>query len=140
MDNRVKQVKFVDRTFNCNHDHAMGIWQYIKDHDNGITNFHFEVAADILNEEEISLLNTLRPGAVQLEIGVQSTNPVTISHIQRVMDIEKLKKNVEAIKKGNNIHQHLDLIAGLPYEDFETFQKSFNEVYAMGPQQLQLGF
>ncbi len=140
LDNRVKQVKFVDRTFNCNHEHAMGIWQYIKDHDNGITNFHFEVAADILNEEEISLLNTLRPGAVQLEIGVQSTNPATIFHIQRVMDMDKLKKNVEAIKKGNNIHQHLDLIAGLPYEDFETFQKSFDEVYAMGPQQLQLGF
>ena len=140
LDNRVKQVKFVDRTFNCNHEHAMGIWQYIKDHDNGITNFHFEVAADILNDEELSLLNTLRPGAVQLEIGVQSTNSATISHIQRVMDMDKLKKNVEAIKKGNNIHQHLDLIAGLPYEDFETFQKSFNEVYAMGPQQLQLGF
>lgn len=140
LDNRVKQVKFVDRTFNCNHDHAMGIWQYIKDHDNGITNFHFEVAADILNEKEILLLNTLRPGTVQLEIGVQSTNPATISQIQRVMDIDKLRQNVDAIKKGNNIHQHLDLIAGLPYEDFETFQKSFNDVYAMGPQQLQLGF
>lgn len=140
LDNRVKQVKFVDRTFNCNHEHAISIWQYIKEHDNSITNFHFEVAADLLNEKEISLLNTLRPGAVQLEIGVQSTNPATLSGIQRVMDMEKLKKTVKAIKKGNNIHQHLDLIAGLPYEDFETFQKSFNEVYAMEPQQLQLGF
>ncbi|MBD5544671.1 MAG: B12-binding domain-containing radical SAM protein [Lachnospiraceae bacterium] len=140
LDNRVKQVKFVDRTFNCNHEHAISIWQYIKEHDNGITNFHFEVAADLLNEKEISLLNTFRPGAVQLEIGVQSTNPVTISQIQRVMDIGKLKETVKAIKKGGNIHQHLDLIAGLPYEDFETFQKSFNEVYAMEPEQLQLGF
>lgn len=140
LDNRVKQVKFVDRTFNCNHEHAMGIWQYIKEHDNGMTNFHFEVAADLLNEEEIALLNSLRPGAVQLEIGVQSTNPATISEIHRVMDVEKLKKIVAAIKRGNNIHQHLDLIAGLPYEDFETFQQSFNQVYAMEPQQLQLGF
>lgn len=140
LDNRVKQVKFVDRTFNCNHEHAISIWQYIKDHDNGITNFHFEVAADLLNEKEVSLLNTLRPGAVQLEIGVQSTNPATLSAIQRVTDMEKLQKIVKAIKKGNNIHQHLDLIAGLPYEDFKTFQKSFNEVYAMEPQQLQLGF
>ena len=140
LDNRVKQVKFVDRTFNCNHEHAMGIWQYIKEHDNGMTNFHFEVAADLLNQEEIALLNSLRPGAVQLEIGVQSTNPATISAIHRVMDVEKLKKIVAAIKRGNNIHQHLDLIAGLPYEDFETFQQSFNQVYAMKPQQLQLGF
>lgn len=140
LDNKVAQVKFVDRTFNCNHTHAMGIWQYIKDHDNGITNFHFEVAADILNEEEIALLNTLRPGAVQLEIGVQSTNPATISEIDRVMDVEKLSQIVAAIKQGNNIHEHLDLIAGLPYEDYETFQKSFNDVYAMRPEQLQLGF
>lgn len=140
LDNQVAQVKFVDRTFNCNHAHAMGIWQYIKDHDNGITNFHFEVAADILNEEEIALLNTLRPGAVQLEIGVQSTNPATISEIDRVMDVEKLSKIVGAIKQGNNIHEHLDLIAGLPYEDYETFQRSFNDVYAMKPEQLQLGF
>lgn len=140
LDNRVKQVKFVDRTFNCNHAHAMEIWQYIKEHDNGITNFHFEVAADILNEEEIALLNSFRPGAVQLEIGVQSTNPATIWEIDRVMDVNKLRKIVAAIKCGNNIHQHLDLIAGLPYEDYVTFQKSFNEVYAMKPQQLQLGF
>lgn len=140
LDNKVKQVKFVDRTFNCNHAHAMGIWQYIKEHDNGITNFHFEVAADILNEEEIALLNTLRPGAVQLEIGVQSTNPATIAEIDRVMDVEKLGKIVASIKRGNNIHEHLDLIAGLPYEDYETFKKSFNDVYSMKPEQLQLGF
>lgn len=140
LDNGVRQVKFVDRTFNCNHAHAMGIWQYIKNHDNGLTNFHFEVAADILNKEEIALLNTLRPGAVQLEIGVQSTNPATISEIDRVMDVEKLRRVVAAIARGKNIHVHLDLIAGLPYEDYKTFQKSFCDVYAMKPQQLQLGF
>lgn len=140
LDNRVSQVKFIDRTFNCNHDHAMAIWHYIKEHDNGITNFHFEISADILREDEISLLNSLRPGLVQLEIGVQSTNPRTIAAIDRVMDVEKLEKIVAAIHKGKNIHQHLDLIAGLPYEDLESFQHSFDRVYSMKPNQLQLGF
>lgn len=140
LKNKTTQVKFVDRTFNCNHTHAMEIWKYIKENDNGITNFHFEVAADILREDEIQILSEMRPGAVQLEIGVQSTNAQTIKEIDRVMNVEKLAYIVSEIRKSNNIHVHLDLIAGLPYEDYESFKRSFNEVYAMKPQQLQLGF
>lgn len=140
LDQKVPQVKFVDRTFNCNHKHAMGIWEYIQSHDNGVTNFHFEIAADLLNQEELELLKKMRPGLIQLEIGVQSTNEKTIEEINRKMDLDKVKKNVETVRSYKNIHQHLDLIAGLPYEDYDTFQTSFNEVYAMKPQQLQLGF
>ena len=140
LDHKVKQVKFVDRTFNCNHTHAMEIWKYLSQHDNGITNFHFEVSADILNEEEIRLLNSMRPGLVQLEIGVQSTNPETIKAINRTMNVEKLEGIVSAINTGHNVHQHLDLIAGLPHEDYATFARSFDRVYAMEPEQLQLGF
>lgn len=140
LDHQVKQVKFVDRTFNCNHEHAMAIWQYLYKHDNHVTNFHFEISADILREDEIDLLNRMRPGLVQLEIGVQSTNPETIKAIHRVMNVERLEQVVASIGQGHNIHQHLDLIAGLPYEDYESFGQSFNRVYAMQPQQLQLGF
>lgn len=140
LDNEVKQVKFVDRTFNCNHQHAMEIWRYIKEHDNGVTNFHFEVSADILKEDQIELLNQMRPGLVQLEIGVQSTNPETLRAIDRVMNVERLEAIVDAINQGQNVHQHLDLIAGLPYEDYVSFAESFNRVYAMKPEQLQLGF
>ncbi len=140
LDNKVPQVKFVDRTFNCNHDHAMAIWQYIYENDNGVTNFHFEISADILREDEIALLKKFRPGLAQLEIGVQSTNEQTIHAIHRVMDVEKLEQIVASIQEGNNIHQHLDLIAGLPYEDYESFGESFNRVYDMKPEQLQLGF
>lgn len=140
INHKVPQVKFVDRTFNCSHNHAMGIFQIIKKHDNGITNFHFEISADILNEEELAFLSTLRPGLVQLEIGVQSVNEQTISAIHRKTSFEKLKKNVLFIKEKGNIHQHLDLIAGLPYEGYESFAHSFNAVYDMRPEQLQLGF
>lgn len=140
LDQKVKQVKFIDRTFNCDHRHAMEIWQYIHEHDNGVTNFHFEISADILREEEIALLNQFRPGLAQLEIGVQSTNPETIRAIKRIMDVDKLEKIVAAIHQGHNIHQHLDLIAGLPYEDYESFGRSFDRVYGMQPEQLQLGF
>lgn len=136
----VPQVKFVDRTFNCRHDHAMEIWRFIRDHDNGITNFHFEISADLLTEPEIKLLGEMRPGLVQLEIGVQSTNSETITEIHRTMDLSRLKTVVKAIQAGRNIHQHLDLIAGLPYEDYHTFAKSFDEIYALRPDQLQLGF
>ncbi|KSV57893.1 B12-binding domain-containing radical SAM protein [Acetivibrio ethanolgignens] len=138
--NRVPQVKFIDRTFNCNHAHAMAIWQFIKEKDKGVTNFHFEISADLLKEEEITFLNTLRPGLVQLEIGVQSIHGETIQAINRVMDLDKLAFAVQGVKKGKNIHQHLDLIAGLPYEDIKTFQKSFDFVYRLKPEQLQLGF
>ena len=140
LDHKVPQVKFVDRTFNCKHDHSIAIWKYIMEHDNGITNFHFEIAADILNEEELELLEQMRPGLVQLEIGVQSTNPKTIKEIHRVMDFEKVSKIVRRIQNKGNVHEHLDLIAGLPYEDVESFAHSFDDVYALKPEQLQLGF
>lgn len=140
IEKRVPQVKFVDRTFNCNHEHAMAIWQFVKEHDNGITNFHFEIAADLLREEELALINTMRPGLIQLEIGVQSTNDATIREIHRTMDLGLLKQIVKRIQSGGNVHEHLDLIAGLPFEDYETFSRSFDEIYALKPNQLQLGF
>ncbi len=140
IDQEVPQVKFVDRTFNCKHEHAMAIWRYIAEHDKGITNFHFEVAADILNDKEIELLNGMRPGLVQLEIGVQSTNPDTIRAILRTMDFAKVRNAVDKIHKRGNIHQHLDLIAGLPFENISSFAKSFDDVYSLKPEQLQLGF
>ena len=140
IDNEVPQVKFVDRTFNCRHDHAMAVWRYIAEHDRGITNFHFEVAADLLNEEELSLIETMRPGLIQLEIGIQSTNEQTIEEIHRTMKFEKVAEIVKRINRARNVHQHLDLIAGLPYENYESFGRSFNDVYALQPEQLQLGF
>ena len=140
LDHKVPQVKFVDRTFNCKHDHAMAIWKYIQEHDNGITNFHFEVAADLLNEAELAEISAMREGLVQLEIGVQSTNLQTIEAIDRTMNLEKLKKVVASVHSAGNVHQHLDLIAGLPYENLERFEQSFNDVYNMQPDQLQLGF
>lgn len=140
LEKKVPQVKFIDRTFNAKHEHAIAVWSYIKEHDNGITNFHFEISADLLLDEEIKLLQSMRKGLVQLEIGVQSTNAETIQAINRTMNLDKLRWAVERVNEGENIHQHLDLIAGLPYEDYESFHKSFNDVYAMEPEQLQLGF
>lgn len=140
IEQEVPQVKFVDRTFNCSHTHAMEIWRFIKEKDLGKTNFHFEVAADLLTEEELEYIAGMRPGLIQLEIGVQSTNDVTIQEIHRTMDLEKLKAVVRRIQAPGNIHQHLDLIAGLPYEDYQTFRKSFDEIYDLKPEQLQLGF
>ena len=137
---KVPQVKFVDRTFNCKKSHAMAIWTYIKEHDNGITNFHFEVAADLLTEDEIALIQTMRPGLIQLEIGVQSTNEKTLAEIHRKTDFEEITRKVKAVQRGENVHQHLDLIAGLPYENYESFGHSFHDVYALKPEQLQLGF
>lgn len=140
LDEKVPQVKFVDRTFNCKHEHSLAIWKYIQEHDNGVTNFHFEISADLLNEEELQLISKMRPGLIQLEIGVQSTNPDTIREINRTMRFEKVAKIVKRINSFGNVHQHLDLIAGLPFEDYESFGKSFNDVYALCPEQLQLGF
>lgn len=140
IDNEVPQVKFVDRTFNCSHDHAMAVWNYIKEHDRGVTNFHFEIAADLLNDEEIELIQGMRPGLIQLEIGVQSANEETIREIRRTTKLELIRKRTSQIKERGNIHQHLDLIAGLPFEDYQSFAHSFNTVYAMRPNQLQLGF
>ena len=140
LDQKVPQVKFVDRTFNCHHTHAKEIWRYLLEHDNGVTYFHFEVSADLLDEEELELISRMRPGLIQLEIGVQSTNPDTIRKIRRTMNFKRLSEVTKQIKTMGNTHQHLDLIAGLPMEDYESFGKSFDDVYALGPDQLQLGF
>lgn len=140
LEAKLPQVKFIDRTFNANHEHCMEIWKYIRDHDNGVTNFHFEISADLLREDEIILLQSMREGLVQLEIGVQTTNIQTIEAIHRSMNLQRLKENVASIREKGNIHQHLDLIAGLPYEGYDSFHQSFNDVYAMKAQQLQLGF
>lgn len=136
----VPQVKFVDRTFNSKASHVMEIWKFLLENDNGVTNFHFEISADLLNEEELTLMEKMRPGLIQLEIGVQSTNRETVREIQRTMDFEKLSRNVMRIREMNNIHQHLDLIAGLPFENLKSFEKSFDDVYRLRPDQLQLGF
>jgi len=140
LDNNATQVKFVDRTFNAGREHALQIWRFIKENDNGITNFHFEIGGDILDEEELEVLESLRPGQVQLEIGVQTTYPDTMKAINRVADWNKISKNVRRLISFKNIHIHLDLIAGLPYEDMDNFKKSFNDVYDLRPLQLQLGF
>ena len=140
LDAEVSQVKFVDRTFNCNKKHAMAIWNYIQEHDNGITNFHFEISSDLLDEDALVLFSKMRPGLIQLEIGVQSTNPPTIDAIHRHMDLDKLFENVDKVHQMGNIHQHMDLIAGLPFENYEQFRKSFNDLYVHMPDQLQLGF
>ena len=137
---KVPQVKFVDRTFNCNRQRAIDIWTYLVEHDNGVTNFHFEISSDLLGEEELELFVKMRPGLIQLEIGVQSTNGQTVDAIHRHMDLEKLFYYVDRVHQLGNIHQHLDLIAGLPYENYERFGESFNDLYAHEPDQLQLGF
>lgn len=140
LEAKVPQVKFVDRTFNCNRQRAIDIWSYLVEHDNGITNFHFEISSDLLGEEELELFAKMRPGLIQLEIGVQSTNGETVDAIHRHMDLEKLFHYVDRVHALGNIHQHLDLIAGLPYENYERFGRSFDDLYAHEPDQLQLGF
>lgn len=140
LDYKVPQVKFVDRTFNWNQEHAFSIWKYLLENDNGITNFHFEIAADLLTDKHMAILRCMRPGLIQLEIGVQSTNERTLKAINRHTNIETLRRNTAQIHSFQNIHQHLDLIAGLPYEDYDSFANSFNDVYKMAPDQLQLGF
>ena len=140
IDEKVPQVKFVDRTFNCKVSHAMAIWQYIHEHDNGVTNFHFEVAADLITGEELELFSKMRSGLIQLEIGVQSTNEDTVCEIRRKMNFSKVGEMVTKVKEIGGIHQHLDLIAGLPNENYESFRKSFDDVFALRPEQLQLGF
>ena len=140
LEAKVPQVKFVDRTFNCNRQRAIDIWSYLVEHDNGITNFHFEISSDLLGEEELVLFAKMRPGLIQLEIGVQSTNGETVDAIHRHMDLDKLFHYVDSVHELGNIHQHLDLIAGLPYENYERFGCSFDDLYAHEPDQLQLGF
>ncbi len=135
----LRQIKLVDRTFNARPSHYQPIWRYLAQA-GGKTLFHFEIAADILQEEDLEFLATLAPGKFQLEIGVQSTHPQTLTAIKRQNDWGKLSSNVRRLRKNGNMHLHLDLIAGLPYEDYETFGNSFNEVYALQPHMLQLGF
>ncbi|MGL5972477.1 MAG: DUF4080 domain-containing protein, partial [Oscillospiraceae bacterium] len=136
----VKQVKFVDRTFNFNPKRAMEIWQFLIDNDNGITNFHCEIAAILLDNESIKLLKNARDGLIQFEIGVQTTNEDVAKIINRPSDFEKICTVVNEINKYGNIHQHLDLIIGLPNENYLSFKKSFNDVYSLNPNQLQVGF
>ena len=140
LEQKVPQVKFVDRTFNVNHARTKELLRFIKENDNGITNFHFEISADLLDDEEIGLLNSLRPGLVQLEIGVQSTDGQVLTAIHRAVDFDVIVDKVRRIQKGRNVHQHLDLIAGLPYGTLKEFRSSFNDVYSLPPQQFQLGF
>lgn len=140
LENRVAQVKFIDRTFNCREEHALNIWKYIREHDNGVTNFHFEVAAEDMTEAELEVLSGMRPGLVQLEIGVQTTNPQTLREIHRGMNPDRLRDILRRLRSPHNIHIHLDLIAGLPWENYESFTHSFDDVYRMKPEQLQLGF
>lgn len=140
LEHKVPQVKFVDRTFNAKKSHALEIWKYLLEHDNGVTNFHFEVSADLIDEEELAVMEQMRPGLIQLEIGVQTTNLETVREIRRKMNLDRLKEVVARVNGFHNIHQHLDLIAGLPFENFESFKRSFDDVYRMRPEQLQLGF
>lgn len=136
----VPQVKLVDRTFNIDHKRSIEMLEFLRDNDNGITNFHFEIAGDILTDEEIELICSLRPGLIQLEIGVQSTNSDTLASINRHTDLDKLRTNVARLLAADNVHLHLDLIAGLPYENLDSFKNSFNAVYSMHSHELQLGF
>lgn len=140
LNHKVPQVKLVDRTFNIDHKRSLDMLRFLKENDNGITNFHFEIAGDILTDEEIDIINSLRPGLIQLEIGVQSTNCHTLEAINRHTQLEKLQYNVAKLLKGGKVHIHLDLIAGLPYEDLDSFKASFNDVYSMNGHELQLGF
>ncbi|MBC8571128.1 B12-binding domain-containing radical SAM protein [Zongyangia hominis] len=140
LSHRVPQVKFVDRTFNCRPDYYRPIWKYLIEHDNGVTNFHFELSADLLRDEDMELLKSARVGLFQFEIGVQSTHAPTLAAIHRGHRVEQIFHRVRQVQALGNIHQHLDLIAGLPYEDYATFARSFDDVFALRPQQLQLGF
>ena len=136
----VPQVKFVDRTFNCDPKHSRGIWEWLAIHDNGVTNFHFELSGELLDEETLLFLSKMRPGLFQFEIGVQSTNLETLKEIDRFGNVQGLLSRVNSLLVPGNIHVHLDLIAGLPYEGYDSFQNSFRQVYACRPHQLQLGF
>lgn len=140
LEKKVSQVKLVDRTFNCVRSRAREIWRFLMEHDNGVTNFHFEIGADLLEEEDFDILSRMRKGLVQLEIGVQTTNKQTLQAIRREASEKEIFAAVRRISSFGNIHQHLDLIAGLPYEDYESFARSFNAVYSLHPSQLQLGF
>ncbi|CAH2212403.1 B12-binding domain-containing radical SAM protein [Tepidibacter aestuarii] len=136
----VKQVKFVDRTFNAKKEYALDIMKFIMENDNGFTNFHFEVTAHLIDDDMLEFLSKCSPGLFQFEIGVQSTNKKTLEEVGRTQNFESLSYVVNKISSFKNIHQHLDLIAGLPYENYESFRNSFNTVFNLDIEQLQLGF
>ena len=140
INGNVGQVKFVDRTFNANKKFAMEIMEFIMEKDPKNMNFHFEVTAHLLDREMLDFIKKAKEGLFQFEIGVQSTNSKTLEAIGRTTDLDKLKQITKEIKSNKNIHQHLDLIAGLPYEDYNSFKNSFNEVYEIKPEKIQLGF
>lgn len=140
VDLNVMQVKFIDRTFNADASRSLEIFRYLHEIDNGHTNFHFEITADRLNEETLEFLEGVRPGLFQFEIGVQTTHEPTLKEICRYVDFEKLKSICTRIRGYRNIHLHLDLIAGLPYENYDRFMKSFDDVYSIRPEMVQLGF
>lgn len=140
LNGKVRQVKLIDRTFNYDHKRCYEILEYIMNHDNGVTNFHFEICGELITKEHLKLLENARPGLFRFEIGVQSTNRKTLEACCRSGNFNKVKENVKAISVKENITLHLDLIAGLPYEDYNTFKKSFNDVYSLLPDELQLGF
>lgn len=140
LDAKVSQVKFVDRTFNCDKNHANAILNFLLEHDNDVTNFHFEISADILDDSTLAIIAQAREGLFQFEVGVQSTNPQTIQAIRRSCNNEKLWQKVSKLQENRNVHVHEDLIAGLPYEDYASFARSFDEVFLHRPDMLQLGF
>lgn len=140
LNHGVPQVKFVDRTFNADPKRALDMMIFIQEHDKGITNFHFEVVASLLDQATMDFLKTCRKGLFQFEIGVQTTHPETMVAIKRNINFDTLSEKVRTLLTYDNIHLHLDLIAGLPYEDYETFLNSFEDVYSLRPQMLQLGF
>ncbi|MBU5299856.1 B12-binding domain-containing radical SAM protein [Clostridium sporogenes] len=139
VDKNVKLIKFVDRTFNCNHKFAMEVWEYIINLDTDAT-FHFEISADLLTKEELDILSKSKEERIQFEVGVQTTNDEVLKNINRHVNFETIKEKVEELKKLKNIKQHLDLIAGLPGEDYSSFKNSFNDVYSIDPEEIQLGF
>ncbi|WP_294153182.1 B12-binding domain-containing radical SAM protein [uncultured Clostridium sp.] len=139
IDKKVRLVKFVDRTFNCNHKFAMAIWEFLINVDTH-TQFHFEISADILKDAEIELLSKAPEGRFQFEVGVQTTNDDVLRNINRFVNFSDIKEKVEELMEIKNIKQHLDLIAGLPGEDYESFRNSFNDVYSIKPEEIQLGF
>lgn len=139
MDAGVKLVKFVDRTFNCHKKRTMEIFEFVIE--NSVdTCFHFEAAGDLFDDDMIKLLSKAPEGIIQFEIGVQSVNFRTLQEINRRTDIKKVFHYTERLLELKNIHIHLDLIAGLPYEDYNSFKNSFNEVYNLKPHKLQMGF
>ena len=140
IDKKVPQVKFVDRTFNCNRKRAREIWKFIINAENCETNFHFEVGADLPDSEDLRLLSTCPNGRIQLEAGIQSTYEMALDECCRHTDTAKLFSNVTELVQNGNINIHVDLIAGLPYETLEIFKKSFNDAYTLKAHQLQLGF